>query len=359
MPSCVVIELFKGRGTYVAITDWFKNKLAQWQQESLERAKIDRGLDEIIDAVDPRLRALSGYKRRLEPAALRAYEYAQRCVEAIPAPIEIARDRWGRDPHLRSYFASVDAMQEVFDGSQVLRRFLTGAGAASADQIFVGMGMRMDERKRLGHALHGDMVQRDVEQITVSFGDYNVALVATSEEELRRQAVRRVLEELATRAMQQIMGKRLRRDSLTEESAVLQWKLKIYERGSQGLGTLSHEQAVYERHAEDLRQRLDATQAHLENVLQGAGNIEDFMRLTIEVFDTASDYIQIEPFSLVIDDMNVKQEAAHKGAKQLALTRVRIGRRRPRTVQLLCFSPEFVQVDSRAAIRKAARALGV
>lgn len=343
----------------MAISGWFKKKLAQMQEESLWRAKVDRGLDEIIDTVDPRLRGLSGYKRKLEPAALRAYEYAQKCVQDISAPIEVTRDRWGVDPHLRAYFASVDAMQEVFDGSQVLRRFLSGAGAANAEHVFVGLGMRLDERKRLGHALHGDMVQRDVEQTTASFGDYNVALVATSEEELRQQAVRRILEELATHAMQRIMGNRLRKDSLNEESAVLRWKLKIYERGSHGLGTLSHDQEVYERHADELRHRLDETQTNLENVLQTAGNIEDFMRLTIDVFDTASDYITIEPFSLLVDDMNVKQDTAHKHAKELALTRVCIGRRRPRVAQLLCFSPDFVQVDTRAAIRKAARALGV
>jgi hypothetical protein len=343
----------------VAISGWFKKKFAQMQEESHWRAKVDRGLDEIIDAVDPRLRGLSGYKRRLEPAALRAYEYAQQCVQDIPAPIEVTRGRWGVDPKLRAYFASADAMQEVFDGSQTLRRFLTGAGAANAEQVFVGLGMRLDERKRLGHALHGDTVQRDVEQTTASFGDHNVALVASSEEELREQAVHRVLEELATRAMQRIMGNRLRKDSLKEQSAVLRWKLKIYERGSHGLGTLSHDEGVYERHAEELRQRLDETQSDLKDVLHTAGTIEDFMRLTIEVFDTAPEYISVEPFSLLVDDMNVKQDTAHKHAKELALTRVHVGRRRPRVVQLLCFSPDFVRVDTRAAIRKAARALGV
>ena len=343
----------------MAITGWFKRRLAEWQQKSRERAQIDRGLEEIIDAVDPRLRSLSGYKRRLEPAALRAYEYALQCAADIPAPIEVTRDRWARDPNLRAYFASVDSMQEVFDGSQSLRRFLSSTEAMNAERIFVGLGMRLDERKRLGHALHGETVQSDVEQTTVSFNDHNVALVATSEEELRHQAVRRILEELATRAMQQIMGKRLRRDSLAEESAVMRWKLKIYERGAQGLGTLSHDQEVYERHAEDLRQRLDETQSDLQSLLEGAGTIEDFMRLTIEVFDTASGYIIFDPFSLLVDNMNVMRKEGDKDAKELALTRVRIGRRRPRVVQMLSLSPDYVHFDSRAAIRKAARALGV
>lgn len=343
----------------MAISGWFKRQLAEWQEKSRERAQIDRGLEEIIDAVDPRLRSVSGYKRRLEPAALRAYDYAVKCAEDIPAPIEVTRDRWVRDPNLRAYFASADSMQEVLDGSQSLRRFLSSTEAMNAERVFVGLGMRLDERKGLGHALHGDTVQSDVVQTTVSFNDHNVALVATSEEELRRKAVRRILEELATRAMQQIMGKRLRRDSLAEESAVMRWKLKIYERGAQGLGTLSHDQEVYERHAENLRQRLDETQSDLQSLLEGAGTIEDFMRLTIEVFDTASDDIIFEPFTLLVDNMNVMRKEQDKDAKELALTRVRIGRRRPRVVQMLSLSPDYVRTDPRAAIRKAARALGV
>lgn len=343
----------------MAIVNWLRREVNRRRVASADRARLDDAVEQVIKAVDPRLRAVAGYRRKLAPAIMETARFAHRCVDSLPSPIAVARDRWGTDPWLRACFASVDAMQEVFDGSEVLREFLTGEEGWGASEIFAGIGMRMDRSTRLGHALHGDVVQREVKQSVITFGDYRVGVVAATEEAFKAKLRRRVFEELATHAMQRIVGLHARKEALSEERAALRWKLKLYQRRAQGLGTLWHDSDTYQRHIEELGQRIVETESGLRELLGSAGDIEDFLRLTVEVFGRAAELIRIEPVRLYLDHMNVEHEGPGAGVVAVDLTQVRFGRRRPRIIQAVRFAPDFARVDLGPELRRAARALAV
>lgn len=312
-----------------------------------------------MDKVDPRMRGLAGYQRKLAPAIEEAARYAGELVDALPEPVEVTRKRWSQDPCLRACFASVDTMQAFFDNDRGLRKYLSSAEARGASEVFCTVGMRVDRKTRHGHALRGELLQRGVKQTAVSFADHRIGVAAVDLDEFRLGLQRRVLEELATRAMQRIMGMQTRKVSLTEEQATLRWKLKVYEMREDGLDTLWRDKAIYERHSKDLRQRLDVTDANLDDLMARAGNIEHFLEATVAEFNRARELISCESLTLWLDNMNIEVEPSTPGAKEVKLLQVRIGRRRPRALQLVRFSPDFPRTDTGSALRKAARALGV
>ena len=74
---------------------------------------IARAIGRAIDGTDPRLRAVSGHKKRLRPAVIHAIDHVVELVDKLPPPLVMNRRNYGADAELRAYFASADHMNEV------------------------------------------------------------------------------------------------------------------------------------------------------------------------------------------------------------------------------------------------------
>jgi hypothetical protein len=347
-----------GRTERMGMLEWWRARTAARAAERERRARIKRGVDEVVTIVDPRLRGLQGYRVRLAPALEKAVAFADELVASLPEPLTVERDRWADDPRLRAFFAGLDDMQAFFDRSREICDFLASAEAQGAGVVFAAIGMQLDRRTGFGMGLQGDVLQRDRQQVSVSFSGHRVGAIAAEEGGFRTRLRRRVLEEIANRAMQRVLGMKTRRDALAEEEATLRWKLKIYEMQRDGMGTLWHGEDRYDSHIRSLRARLRETKTGLQGIAGSAVNIDHFLQATIEEFDWAAETIRVEPLSLHLDAMNV-ETGPGPGSRELELVQLRVGRRRPRVVQLVRFSPDFVKVDRGLALRRAARVLGV
>ena len=96
----------------------------------------------------------------------------------------------------------------------------------------------------------------------------------------------------------------------------------------------------------------------LQDLLTRAGDIGDFLDATVEAFQNIDQTVSMDWHTLYLDAMNL-EAGPEAGRSGLSLCAIRIGRRQPRIVQLIKFSPDFVSVDTGKALRRAARALGV
>jgi len=135
----------------MALGDWFRKWREQRLYERQAQARLGQQIDTVIDAVDPRLRMLIGYRQRLDPALRHALQVADTLYAALPPPLEVAHTRWSQEPLLRASFTTPEAIQELFDNHRVLRRFLSSAKARGATTIYAGLGMSLQLSKRFGH----------------------------------------------------------------------------------------------------------------------------------------------------------------------------------------------------------------
>ena len=342
----------------MALLDLWRNWRARRRQLAAERLALHRGIEELVDLVDPRLRGMPGYRSRLAPALRHAVGVADRLVSGLSDPLWVDRRSWSQQPLLRAYFTSADVMREIFDNSNELRDFLTSAAALGADEVYAAMGMRMTRSTRLQTELQGDVLLRDQQRTVVSFSDHRLGAFATDQESFKRSLRRRLLEEIAMRAMQRIMGLRTQREALEEEKTRLQWKLKMYQKQTDGIGGLWHDQSRLGRHIQALEEQLGETREELQDLLTRAGDIEDFLDATVEALRDIEQTVSIDWHTLHLDAMNVEANA-EAGTPALSLCAIRIGRRQPRIVQLIKFSPEFFSVDTGKSLLRAALALGV
>jgi hypothetical protein len=319
------------------------------------------GVEALVDRVDPRLRALSGYRSRLLPALHHAVDVAEQLIDTLPAPIEATPARWSGDAPLRAFFASPDRLRETFEQSHELRDFLSSSQAGGATEVFGMLSMRMDRKTILQRGLQGD-IEREEQAVSVSFADHRLSAFATDPTEFHRALRRRILEEIALRASQRIMGLASRRDTLREQQAQLQWKRKIYQMRRDGVGGFLSSAAQCDRHIEALNREIDDNATDLTELLAQAGSIDDFLDVTVETFERTGETVRLQTREICLDHMNreCKPAQGHAGRfSRLQLAELRVGRRRPRVIQAVRFSPTEYSVDIGRALRRAARALGV
>ena len=339
------------------------DRFRQWRQQRLSRqeqaTRFDRHIDTVIDAVDPRLRMLTGYRRRLGPALHHAIEVIDELAATLPPPLEITRAQWSRDPFLRACFTSPVAMQKLFDGHKTLHRFLSSDLARDATTVYAGLGMSLKVTQRFGHALQGDMVQRDVAQQVVTLGDYRLSAFAPSSEALLAGVRERVLQDLAMRSTQAAFSARTRKESLTEERTKVMMRLRLYEQQAEGLDTFWHEEEVIDRHAVELRQKLAEMEGELDQLQASAADLDDFLDMTVEVFGAIDRDLRLEQRTFHLDDSNIHHDGPGQGIAEVPMTLVHVAQRPPRVFRLVRFAADFPEVTGGGGLKEAERALGV
>ena len=137
--------------------------------EELIQAAIERA----VAITDARLSALSGYQKKLRPAVIRAIDHVVELVEALPPPIDVAAAGYGADHRLIAFFASGDHMRQVLNADRALVDF-AGHQAGAAEQIFALLLMEKHEKTVFGMDLDGEVLKRDVAQVTVNFAGHRL-----------------------------------------------------------------------------------------------------------------------------------------------------------------------------------------
>jgi hypothetical protein len=284
------------------LLSWFRPR----SRNTAADAEVGAAIERIIESVDPRLRAVGGYRKRLARPAARALEFARELVARLPAPLALRADLWTGDAQLRAFFATARDVRDVVSRGPEPRTFF--AGAARDDALAI-LGMTRKQQTVLAQALEGDTVRRDVPRVSVSFSDHRLASPSASEAELRRELEGRVLDFIAARAAARLGEIDERRKALEHERDVLKARFRLAGSGAKGI-----EPAVGEA---DLEAKLAANEARLRETQAALGSLDDRLALAAETVGAPEKEFAIAVHTLRLDQMNFVADA---GADAAAVT---------------------------------------
>lgn len=295
----------------MGLLDWLRGALGGGT--SGEVPGVDDAIERIVQAANPRLKLVSRYKKRLAPGVAASLGHVSALVAAIPPALSAGVADWSSDPRLSAFFANAQDLARAFSRSREVREFFEAHPAAT--ETCALLGMALTERRVLGMGLQGEAVRADVPQTTLSFGDHRVRLCAGSEAGLRAELERRLLEQLAMEGLKRAAGDASRRDDLARDRALLQARLKLLARKGGGLqGALGGDAAGGDeraRIAAELEQNAQALAALGGTVLERElGHVCDILARPGEV-------LRVAARKVVLDRMNVVQEAGANGANEL------------------------------------------
>jgi hypothetical protein len=305
-------------------------------------AMIREAIERVVDGTDPRLRAVSHYRRKLRDAVAHAVDYAAQQVATLPPAIEIGRRRFTTDPCLRALFISPDHLREVLSFSQAAHknRPTTSSPAVASTDLYAALSMERIEKTVLGVELQGDIIRREVPQMTVNFRNHRVAFPTASETETRREMMKRAFDYLIEAALQSLIATRTRKQQLQQQQRqLLQKKAQVLKRAEPGLEALlaapaprkAAETAAIERQLREI-------EAEFSQIHADSATLDHHLAQVVATLRQPEKHLRMDRVSLTLNHMNIKvSEDAAKTANTLTFDDALIGENRRMTVLLVRF----------------------
>ena len=84
-------------------------KAANQAREREVRTVIER----LVDEVNPKIRAVTAYRRNLARPVEHYFDFTRDVIRTFPGPVTASKGTWSREPLMRAFFPSVNAMRGV------------------------------------------------------------------------------------------------------------------------------------------------------------------------------------------------------------------------------------------------------
>jgi hypothetical protein len=276
--------------------------------QRLDEQDIERAIEIIVDETDPRLRLVSGYRRKLRKPVIRSLVYVDQLVARIPGPFEVSRRAYGGNPQVNALFGSADDIDSLFARSRALRGYFRDT--PGCDRVFVPLAMYRQEKKVMGMTLDGDIVRRDVARTAVNFSGHRLGVCAASEAELRGKLKWRGIHNLAITALENISRMKTSTAKLQEQQTLLKMKLRDIQAQHRGLDVLAESPGKGDQEWQALNTHLEETGRKLGEAGAGLATLADYLVQVVRVFNHPSRYLQVRPGSVRVDRMGIKAEDA-------------------------------------------------
>lgn len=301
--------------------------------------EIAQTVEHLVDAVDPRLRYVPDYREKLGAVAWPAIKHVRYVVNNIAGPVECSAAAWAEDARLRAMFASARDVSRIFSGNHALRDFLEGPEGIGLTHCYVALGAILEERKILGMEMRGEVIQRDVPQITVSFSDFRFSKAAAGEDGLRDILRGMALDSLARQAAARIDAMLARRKGLEQEQAILKTRLRVQAQRAGGMESLFENGAGTD--AAEMQRQLNELERSLQAVSASAQTLEHYLQQLKHVLAHPAEFLALERRSLHLNSMNVLSDGGHgETAQAIDLSEIRIAGRPSRIVLVAKFPRE-------------------
>jgi hypothetical protein len=277
--------------------------------ESLVREAIERA----VEATDPWLRAVSGYRKKLRPAVIRAMDHVVALVDGLPPPVSLDPANYADDLRLKSLFISSDEMNRFLSGDRSLAQFMRGAGGG-ASRITALLAMEKQEQVSLTEDHSGDVVIRDVRQVTVTFDGHRIINPSADEGETRRLLRRRAYDHLLSLALRRLTKVKSERVELEQRRALLQNKLNLLEREGWGFDRAdpSGKPGVAE-----VEKRIGEIEAQLRELGGDDRMLGRYLEIVADLLGRPEEHFWARNETIFVGRMGVKGREAAKNASEL------------------------------------------
>jgi hypothetical protein len=277
---------------------------------------VKQAIERVVDATDPSLRAVSGYRKKLRPAVVSSIDHVIALVDGQPPPVPLRLGGYTDDRLMKRFFISADDMRKILAGDRSLAEFLAAVGDAAND-VHTMLAMEKEERVIFGAALSGDIVIRDVPQVTVSFDAHRFLDPSGDVKEYSFQLKKRAFDHLTGLALKRLSGVKSERKDLERWRALLQSKLNLLERGGWGF------KGSTDADMPDIA-TVEAQLGQIEAQLQEVGGddriYDTYLDVVIDVLGHPEQHLLARSETIYVDRMGIKRDGPADDAAALTLT---------------------------------------
>jgi len=287
---------------------------ANAEHERYPEEMVDAAIEQAVDATNPWLRGLTGYRGKLRPAVLHAIDHIVALANSMQTPLELSRSSYGRDPQLQLFFISSEQMEEVLRADPALAAFRADVGNANRP-AWAQLVMKCEQHRAFGVDLFGETIVRDVPQVTVSMSEHRLLDPTADLAETRNHLMKRSFQHLLKLALARIAAVEDVREGLVQQRTLLQAKHDALE--CTGWGFCDQSEATLQE--DELHRQLDDIEKQLHEVGGDDAYIERDLEILIDVLSHAEHQLWVDSLTLIVDRMGIRRSTASADAPELVL----------------------------------------
>ncbi|MBL8248072.1 MAG: hypothetical protein JNK95_06860 [Candidatus Competibacter sp.] len=280
------------------------------QPGKFDKELMLRAIERAVDGTDPRLRAVSHYRRQLWNAVERAIDFVVTFVNTLPPAIVADRQGYMTDPRLRALFASPESLREILSFSDGVRNYLKQAPNPLPAELYAGLGAVRLEKNVLGIDLDGEILRRDVPQTVVNFCDHRLVFLTDNEQDTRRELMRRGFDYLVETALHHLTASRVQKTQLEQQQRkLLLQKASLLKKAQVGLESLTGPTTLEPVDLAALEQQLQTLETELGQLRADSATLDKHLAKVASTLGEPEKYLQLESIPLTLDHTNTKVPA--------------------------------------------------
>ena len=272
--------------------------------DAADRPLVDDAIEAFVETVEPRVRLRSGYREKLSGPAARTIAHLRGLARAPLGPVLLSRAAWSEDPRVHAFFAAADDVPDCLARSEELRRFFDEH--PECDEAYALLGMRRDDRQVFGPRLEGEVLRHDVAQTTVGFSGHRLIAPSPDLAQARLEIGRRVLHRLAQQVLERIVAIGREAEDLQQRQAMLGMRLRMLQRGRDGMQALVSDGVTVEQQIRDVEQELKQATAGYAEAKGSLATLDGYIEQMNAVLGQPERHVTLQAQPLRLNRMGVK-----------------------------------------------------
>jgi hypothetical protein len=306
--------------------------------DARQRALLEEAVEGVVDGIEPKMRLVRGYRKKLQPVVATARAYIDALVEEIPGPLFITPKAFVKDPYVNAFFATPREVSTVFSGSAELREFFARPENADTDIACGLLCMVEEEKSVLGMELAQGAVRRDVRQTVVNFSDHKVLTPGATEADARLGLKNCIFNALVSHALQHIADLKAQRRELQDQRRILYARLRARQAYNGGLDTLLATASAGEAANGNIEGQLAETEAKLDQAPAAHDAPRDYLREVKAILEQPQEFIRLRRVSFQLTRMGIKvEENSDQPAHSIELAEIEVTNVLKRVVAIVCY----------------------
>lgn len=269
---------------------------------------IEKAIERVVDGTDPRVRAISGYRKKLSPSVIKAVDYTVELVDGLPPPITLSRKQFSHDDSIRAIFVSPDHISEFLTQSHILQDYIKNRRGLDPEFIYALLSVKRVERKVLGMEINGELTRRDVAQVSVSFSNHRLSCPMDEAAASLFETKKDVFDFFIKQALMNIVIARDKQHKETAERSILSNKLRTLESAHWGIDAVLRGEGEKAVNVGRTESSITNMEDELKKVDTPQLTLDHYLDLIAETLNHCQDYLWKTAMIIKLDRMGIKIE---------------------------------------------------
>lgn len=281
---------------------------AEVKDEAEQRLVIEL-TDMIVDTVEPKVRAHSRYRQKLQGCVTTTIAFLRELGRAPLEPVLLTRARWNEDPLLHALYGRAEDIPDFLGRNRELRAFFEAPANVACEEAYALLGVRMQEKTVLGPKFVDGVMHQDVAQVTVNFTGHRLVCPSATLAQARLEVGRRIMNRLAQVTLSRILALDEKALGLERHKAYLGTRLRMLKLAQDGMQGIVDDPSTIDAQIRDTeRQRDEAVRGFIETK-SSVATLDSYIALIDDVFSHPAQHVSLSQSDVTVSRMSVKVDA--------------------------------------------------